>query len=203
MKFEYYGWDDGTALYHYGISGQKWGIRRFQNPDGTLTEAGKKRYLSDPDKSYKRLRKDIRNKRSELYGKSNRWRSTTEIGENSKRVREISNKNYEAYVNSPEYKKWESGMNKREKKAEKDFYSGKMSEKEYDKQFNEWIDKRPKQNYNTVSWGTVGGKYLDNYLERGGKDLSVARLMDLGFEKKTAEMITKRIAKLGKTLATV
>lgn len=30
-------------LYHYGIKGQKWYIRRFQNKDGTLTEAGKKR----------------------------------------------------------------------------------------------------------------------------------------------------------------
>lgn len=31
-------------LYHYGIPGQKWGVRRFQNPDGTLTEKGMKRY---------------------------------------------------------------------------------------------------------------------------------------------------------------
>ena len=31
-------------LYHHGIIGQKWGIRRFQNPDRTWTEEGKKRY---------------------------------------------------------------------------------------------------------------------------------------------------------------
>jgi hypothetical protein len=31
-------------LYHHGIKGQKWGIRRYENDDGTLTEAGKKRY---------------------------------------------------------------------------------------------------------------------------------------------------------------
>lgn len=30
-------------LYHHGILGQKWGIRRYQNKDGSLTEAGKKR----------------------------------------------------------------------------------------------------------------------------------------------------------------
>lgn len=29
---------------HHGIEGQRWGVRRFQNEDGTLTEAGKRRY---------------------------------------------------------------------------------------------------------------------------------------------------------------
>lgn len=32
-----------SELYHYGIKGMKWGIRRYQNKDGTLTAAGKKR----------------------------------------------------------------------------------------------------------------------------------------------------------------
>lgn len=36
-------------LYHSGIKGQKWGIRRFQNEDGTLTEEGKKRYQKIED----------------------------------------------------------------------------------------------------------------------------------------------------------
>lgn len=37
------GWD--TELYHHGIKGQKWGVRRFQNLDGSLTFEGKNRYL--------------------------------------------------------------------------------------------------------------------------------------------------------------
>ena len=34
-------------LYHWGIKGMKWGVRRYQNKDGTLTAAGKKHYAGD------------------------------------------------------------------------------------------------------------------------------------------------------------
>ena len=33
-----------SEIYHHGIKGQRWGVRRFQNEDGSLTEAGRKRY---------------------------------------------------------------------------------------------------------------------------------------------------------------
>lgn len=33
-------------LAHHGILGMKWGVRRYQNKDGSLTEAGKRRYLN-------------------------------------------------------------------------------------------------------------------------------------------------------------
>ena len=37
-----------NELYHFGIKGQKWGIRRFQNKNGSYTDEGKKRYGIDP-----------------------------------------------------------------------------------------------------------------------------------------------------------
>jgi len=40
----YYRIQYSNELYHYGITGQKWGIRRYQNEDGSLTPEGKKRY---------------------------------------------------------------------------------------------------------------------------------------------------------------
>lgn len=36
-----------NELYHHGVKGMKWGVRRYQNKDGTLTDAGKKRYDRD------------------------------------------------------------------------------------------------------------------------------------------------------------
>ena len=36
-----------SELRHHGIKGQKWGVRRFQNKDGSLTASGRKRYGTD------------------------------------------------------------------------------------------------------------------------------------------------------------
>ena len=52
-------------LYHWGIKGQKWGVRRFQNKDGTLTPEGKKRYDDTPDSP--KQKKTHREKLEEKY----------------------------------------------------------------------------------------------------------------------------------------
>lgn len=42
--------DSNGELYHWGIKGMKWGVRRWQNEDGTLTPAGRKHYAKHPEK---------------------------------------------------------------------------------------------------------------------------------------------------------
>ena len=61
-------------LYHHGIKGQKWGIRRFQNEDGSLTAEGKARYQVNDytgkmSKEGKKLYKaDVKATRREIAG---------------------------------------------------------------------------------------------------------------------------------------
>ena len=63
---------NSNELYHHGILGQKWGVRRFQNADGSLTSAGKKRYgaatTDQPQqKALTRAEKEYLKKNSEDY----------------------------------------------------------------------------------------------------------------------------------------
>lgn len=45
-------------LYHHGILEMKWGVRRYQNKDGSLTEAGKKRYNREIMRNNQKKKKD-------------------------------------------------------------------------------------------------------------------------------------------------
>lgn len=69
-----YGYDE---LYHYGVKGQKWGVRRYQNKDGTLTAEGKVRIDKKTYREDKRRRNNLVNNAKEASRWSNAYRITT------------------------------------------------------------------------------------------------------------------------------
>ena len=67
---------ENNELYHHGVKGQRWGFRRYQNEDGSLTEAGR-RHLDKKDnkwakKNYDKITSKARKKVSkelDAYGR--------------------------------------------------------------------------------------------------------------------------------------
>ena len=105
-----------NELYHHGIKGQRWGVRRYQNPDGSLTLAGKKRALKvqndytelsknkkyhdkDGNLTYEGRKRALKMKEqySSITGKSLKafpnTKGTTQVSKpKTKRISEMSNK---------------------------------------------------------------------------------------------------------------
>lgn len=71
--------EDSDFLVHYGIKGQKWGLRRFQNEDRTLTEEGKERYNKasrEERKAQKKAEKQAKKEAKEAAKpESARWKA--------------------------------------------------------------------------------------------------------------------------------
>ena len=86
------GWYDSNELYHYGIKGMKWGVRRYQNPDGSLTAAGKKKarqeYKEDNEKAFEL------GKKATIYGHA--------TAKSMNRTIKIENKLDKQYEKDPE-----------------------------------------------------------------------------------------------------
>lgn len=76
-----------TELYHEGILGMKWGRRRFQNPDGSLTPAGRLRYGRKFGKKLNRQLDAMDNHHSEIASKYNkRANSLSNISKNAQNL---------------------------------------------------------------------------------------------------------------------
>ena len=138
----------GDELYHHGIKGMHWGVRRFQNADGSLKPAGEKRYTENGKQS--------------LGGKVSRFvKKRKENLENYSNYKKLRNKAREKYdLSSKEYnKQWEDWANDEIKTTllgdhARDFKdwrpAGDKDSKAYEKaskQAEKYVEKKFKEKY--------------------------------------------------------
>lgn len=78
-----------NELYHHGIKGQKWGVRRFQNEDGSYTEEGKRRYNIKESSAY------VLPKGSTIYRVSTAKKERSMLNPNTYAYTDVDKKVYE------------------------------------------------------------------------------------------------------------
>lgn len=150
-------------MYHHGIKGQKWGVRRYQNDDGTLTEAGKKRYARE---ELENRNKKKENQIKDLTPDPNRWvrediqRRKGVVDANANLVKELKKVEAETRTTPTKTK---MDLSKMTDKELRDRINRELLEQQYNKLFA----KEPEQ---TVSKGRAA---VQSALEIGGSVLAV------------------------------
>lgn len=155
---------ENKSLYHWGIKGMKWGVRRYQNKDGTLTDAGKKRYDRDVQENLSK-KKDKRIDTSKPD--PNRW--VKEDLERSKKVVDSTS----SLVNQAQ--KLDSDIRKTQAKNNMDLSN--MTDQELRQRINRELTERQYRDlFSQESAPAVskGREFLTTTLEIAGTTLSVA-----------------------------
>ncbi len=177
-------------LAHHGILGQKWGVRRYQNADGSLTAAGKRRIDSmSPDKLRSEIDKDIRKARS--MNKSARTLADG-IGENSKKAE------YD-YIHARD--QYEKESKKKARKIEDDYWGGKIDSDAWNnktsKVYNDSTSKGIKEGIVKFAYVYDGKKIVSKlnkeYENTWGSKITLAYLKDLGYSDDASKYINKKI----------
>ena len=106
------------TLQHHGVLGMHWGVRRYQNPDGTLTEEGKRKNREYFEK------RGFNNKNSENYSKMDKELS---------KYSAIDNRDLEDLRSS--FKEWNESRSKLNTKNSKEYKDYIKNEKELEQNF--------------------------------------------------------------------
>lgn len=184
-------------LTHHGVKGMKWGVRRYRNEDGTLTEAGKKRYSSmSDDKLQKTLYKQVKQARTEQSDWSNQWAVTNTIGTHSKAVQDRYLADRKKHQDSAEVKAATKQLRELDRKVD----AGKIDMDQYDSEYERIRKSVYRPDLDSSVTYDRGRKYVSEYLNAYGRDLNIGYLKDLGYDDNTAKEFADRVLKANKKM---
>lgn len=153
-----------NILLHYGIKGMKWGIRRYQNADGSLTSEGEQRYNRDKRENAakkKENRIDLSNPDPQRWVKEDLERSKRSIDASSDLVKELK-KLEQSTTSKPTTKRMDlSEMGDKEMRD-------KINRELLERQYNQLFAETPK------SQVSKGRETLRETLEVAGSVLAIA-----------------------------
>lgn len=125
-----------SSLTHHGIKGQRWGVRRYQNADGSLTSAGRNRYdVKEAKEAYKSAKKEyklhVKSTKKELRKLEGRsGLNVKKLSRNRDAIREKRERLNKDYVNLVEkkaaYKSATKNSDKAKDRAERKVYKNAM-----------------------------------------------------------------------------
>lgn len=143
-------------LKHHGIKHMKWGVRRYQNEDGTLTPAGKKRYNRDMS--------ELSNKQKKQYTpNANKW-----VKEDMERTKKLTDASSHM---TNELKRANETFMKNKPKAQMDLSN--MSDKEMRDRINRELLERQYNDVFAPQKVSRGREYAAKTLEVAGTTLAV------------------------------
>lgn len=111
-------------LYHFGVKGMKWGVRRYQNSDGSLTSKGRNKFykkgtheLSKSGKKLQALVRDTASKNIDIldrYDADVEKQRSTRTNDHARKLVNNANRKYDAYKKAKsDYEREGSDKNKR------------------------------------------------------------------------------------------